>query len=64
MTRFAETDAPTEAFRLPPPTVEQVDRHPDSAFIWSVILATRRDMRLTHDTGYIPYMEREVRVVP
>lgn len=56
MTRFAETDAPPEAFRLPPPTVEQVGLHPDSAFIWSVILATRRDVRLT----YIPpYMERE-----
>lgn len=46
MSRFAEASAPPEAYRLPPPTVDQVDAHPEAAFIWSVILATRRDMRL------------------
>jgi hypothetical protein len=44
--RFAEASAPVEAHKLAPPTVDQVDAHPDAAFIWSVILATRRDVTL------------------
>lgn len=38
---FSDSDPPTEVLRLPTPSIEQVDAHPDSAFIWSVILATR-----------------------
>ena len=39
---FAEAGAPVSAFKLPAPTMAQVDEHPDRDFIWSVILATRR----------------------
>lgn len=62
MSRFAEASAPPEAFKLPAPSIDQVDAHPDAAFIWSVILATRRDMTLMRGTGrpdVRPYMERE-----
>ena len=52
MSQFAEASAPTEAFKLPPPSIDQVDGHPDAAFIWSVILATRRDMQLPWVKGY------------
>lgn len=44
--RFAEASAPPEAYKLVPPTVDQIDAHPDAAFIWAVVLATRRDMKL------------------
>lgn len=39
---FAEAGAPPEALKVPPPTIQQVDSHPDRDFIWAVILETRR----------------------
>jgi len=63
MSQFAEASALPEAYKLPPPSIAQVDAHPDAAFIWSVILATRRDMRLTYRPGYPEiktYVEQEV----
>lgn len=39
---FVESGAPPDAFKRPPPTIGDVDAHPDSAFIWAVILETRR----------------------
>lgn len=38
---FALLDPPVAVYKLPRPTVAEVDQHPDAAFIWSVILATR-----------------------
>jgi hypothetical protein len=40
---FIERDPPVEAYRVPRPTIEQVDAHPDAAFIWAVIIATRTE---------------------
>jgi hypothetical protein len=39
---FYEAGAPPEVMRQPPPTVADVDAHPDRLFIWAVILATRK----------------------
>lgn len=59
MTIFADAGAPPEAFRRVPPSLAEVDAHPDRDFIWAVILATRRDMRLTCGPGprRFPFLE-------
>lgn len=40
-TSFVTSSPPPEVYKLPDPTIEQVDNHPDRDFIWSVIMATR-----------------------
>ena len=60
MSQFAIASAPSEghrAFHAHPPSIADVDKHPDSAFIWAVILATRRDMLLTRGRQ-VPFTER------
>ena len=39
---FLHTPVPSEAMKKQP-TIEEVDSHPDSTFIWSVIHAVRQD---------------------
>ena len=51
--RFVECSAPAEAFRVPEPTIEQIDNHPDRAFLWAIILATRKACR-EHDAARVP----------
>lgn len=44
MRAFLEVDPPVEAYRVPTPTLEDVDNHPDRDFIWAVILAMRAEV--------------------
>lgn len=50
--RFTEVDPPVTAYRVPRPSLEQVDAHPDADFIWAVIIAVRQEM-LTKERGPI-----------
>ena len=56
---FADAGAPPEAVKRPRPLIGDVDSHPDSAFIWAVILETRqacRDATARSHTRAFPYL--------
>lgn len=54
---FCEASAPVEAMRVPQPTIADVDNHPDRAFIWAVILQTRRACKSGEPRLVRPYLD-------